>query len=336
MASACPETSTLRAPGDRVRPDILIPGLTHPEDLVHVPGTAWLIASGIGDGRFQSGGLHLVDTARAKARPLPFAQLHDTRQTCGDAPDPMLFSAHGMYLSAAAEGTHTLYVVNHGGRESVEVFRLECPDPAQEPRITWARSVRVPEGLMAYSVAARADGSILVTASAIGRAWEEGMVYEHRDESGWRAIPGSEVPGANGIELSRDTKSAFVNSYIGSRLVRVPLAADAPARREIALPYMPDNIRLSPNGMLHAAGHVAPTDDIRRFVMDPSIVHEADYEVSEIDPDTLKVTHLLSGQGTPEFGLATSAVMVDNMIWLGTVRGQCLAGFRHPAARIAN
>jgi len=91
-------------------------GPKKPEDLAVLPGTDWLIASGMEEG----GGLHLIDT-RTKmwrrwiaARPVK----SDPRfPDCDSPPDPERFSAHGLALRAAAKGTARLFVVGHGGRE---------------------------------------------------------------------------------------------------------------------------------------------------------------------------------------------------------------------------
>ena len=38
--------------------------------------------------------------------------------------DPALFPAHGIASKPMGENTYEIYAVNHGGRESVEVFEL--------------------------------------------------------------------------------------------------------------------------------------------------------------------------------------------------------------------
>src|SRR5262249_32288204 len=99
-------------------------GAQHPEDLAHVPNTPWLIASGFSDGA----GLKLIDTRNDTLRlwftgsPEQIARDSGLYPDCAAPPAPAIFNAHGINLRPAGQGTYTLYVVNHGGRESIEIF----------------------------------------------------------------------------------------------------------------------------------------------------------------------------------------------------------------------
>src|SRR5689334_14553829 len=73
-------------------------GAQNPEDLVPIPDTRWIIASGLRDGA----GLKLVDTAAKTARPFytgsPAQQRPDKTlfPGCPAAPDVSVFNAHGL------------------------------------------------------------------------------------------------------------------------------------------------------------------------------------------------------------------------------------------------
>ena len=93
-------------------------GLGAPEDLVVVPGTGWLVASGP----------HAIDAA-GKSTVMVFgvgmANIRADLErfpTCPGPLDPGLAILHGLNLRPAANGLAALYATNHGGRESVEVF----------------------------------------------------------------------------------------------------------------------------------------------------------------------------------------------------------------------
>src|SRR4051812_27955534 len=71
-------------------------GLQKPEDLVPVPGTRWLIASGMDPGA----GLHLIDTRAKRAQPLygsdtPARADRKRFANCPDALDPRQAILHG-------------------------------------------------------------------------------------------------------------------------------------------------------------------------------------------------------------------------------------------------
>ena len=113
--------------------------LISPEDLAVVPGSEWVIASGNRPG----GRIHLVSVRDKTATELfpgdaPSERLDAaTYPTCPGPIDPDEgdeFTAHGLYLKPGPDAVHTLYVVHHGRRESVEVFEV---DARARPRLTW-------------------------------------------------------------------------------------------------------------------------------------------------------------------------------------------------------
>jgi len=93
LATACAPTNGLN----------FVCGAQNPEDLVPVPGTRWLIASGMRAGA----GLKLVDTSAKTARPFytgsPAQQRPDKTlfPNCPAPPDASTFNAHGIYLRRA-------------------------------------------------------------------------------------------------------------------------------------------------------------------------------------------------------------------------------------------
>src|SRR5690349_5936570 len=120
-------------------------GAQNPEDLVPIPGTRWLIASGMRDG----GGLKLVDTTAKTARPFysgsPAQQRPDKTlfPGCPAAPDVSVFNAHGLYLRRArTAGLYLLYVVSHRPVEAIQVFTVDAQ--GAEPSLTWTGCVLMP------------------------------------------------------------------------------------------------------------------------------------------------------------------------------------------------
>jgi hypothetical protein len=93
-------------------------GLQAPEDLVLVPNTRWLIASGMAAGS----GLHLIDTQAKVARRLygPGVSSSGTDKTrfaaCPAPLDPKQAILHGLSLRPAQTSRYTVYATNHGGR----------------------------------------------------------------------------------------------------------------------------------------------------------------------------------------------------------------------------
>ena len=105
--------------------------LASPEDLAVVPGSEWIIASGNREG----GRLHLINVSKKTSTVLfPTATRNErldaaTYPTCPgplDLTKPDAFRAHGLYLKPGQGRVHTLYVVHHGTRESIEVFEVDA------------------------------------------------------------------------------------------------------------------------------------------------------------------------------------------------------------------
>ncbi len=81
---------------------------------------------------------------------------------CSSPPDAAAFNAQGMSLRPLNDFSSLLYVSNHGGREAIEIFRIDAV-AASEPTCAGSDACRCPPGMAANSVASFADGSILVT-----------------------------------------------------------------------------------------------------------------------------------------------------------------------------
>ena len=167
-------------------------GLQAAEDLVLVPDSRWLIASGMSAGS----GLHLIDTQAKTARTLFGPGVATNRADkikfagCPGPLDPKLAVLHGLSLRPAQTGRYTLYATNHGGRESIEVFEIDARNAA--PTATWTGCLLLPDMLAVNSVAAFSDGTLVATVLVLpGKTFEDvwagrntGVVLMWTPESG--------------------------------------------------------------------------------------------------------------------------------------------------------
>jgi len=119
-------------------------GPHHPEDLVLIPGTQWILVSGMGGSLPGSppgpGDLYLLNAADKRWHSIAqgsLAAVNRNAKLYGNcpAPDAAQFVSHGLAIRAGSNGRHTLYAINHGGRESVEVFAVDARGAV--PRLTW-------------------------------------------------------------------------------------------------------------------------------------------------------------------------------------------------------
>src|ERR1700740_2963137 len=178
-----------------------------PEDLFLVPGGEWVLSSGM----VANGAIRLISvrdktttvlfpTDSSKARP-------DTKtyNSCPGPVDPAekeKFRAHGIYLRAGKNSVHTLYVVHHGNRESIEVFEFDARTKA--PTLTWIGCAIAPDPIGLNSVVGLPDGGFITTnflprgtdAAARERMMAGGIngeVWEWHPGPGWRKGPGAEA-----------------------------------------------------------------------------------------------------------------------------------------------
>ena len=314
-------------------------GLDRPEDLVRIPGTHWLVVSGFNPGA----GLRFVDT-HTKQVLLGYSgdrkQIQRDAKTysdCASPPDPKLFNVQGISLRARSTAQYTLYAAHHGGRESIEIFTVEMRGDA--PSLAWNGCVLMPEGLAANSVASFSDGTILASVllhpgasiADFVTGKPTGGVYEWTPgRKGFRLIPGTELPGNNGIETARDDKSFYVVAFGWHAVVAFSRAnPGGPARTAIAPGFMPDNIhwdgdRLIAAGMQLDEPACGGTRKIVDGTADDMRCHRG-YTVAELNPETLELGVLAYATPNDRFNGASTAAIVDDELWLASYQANRIA-----------
>jgi len=310
-------------------------GPKNPEDLVLVPGTRWIIASGMAEGA----GFYLVDSQTGAFSVLPFqAERDPSFASCPAPPTPATLNTHGLNIRAVNGSRATLYVVGHGAREAIEVFAVDSG--GARPALTWRGCVPMPDGLAANSVASFADGSLVATVLFMpGKTFADsvvrrptGAVFEWSPgDSGFELVQGTELPANNGIEVSADGREIYVASS-GLQTV-VAFSRSNPARQlrtTRPLPFTPDNVHLGPDGRLLTAGMAndvpecggppGPQHDIAKLAVCP----RGTIAVA-IDPATMEDTVIVETPANASFSNATMALSVGREVWIGTFAGDRIA-----------
>jgi hypothetical protein len=226
-------------------------------------------------------------------------------------PSDARFSTHGLWLQPGPATTHTLFVVGHGTRESIEVFEIDTRPTT--PIVTWIGCAIAPEPIGLNSVRGLPDGGFIatnflarnVTPESRARMLEgdkNGELWEWHAVGGWKKVPGSDASGANGIEISNDGKWYYVAAWGSQSFFRLSRGAQGtPVRNEIPLGFRVDNIRWARDGSLLAAGQ-----------------GDTDSEIVKINPDTLTVTKVMSRPDDGKFRAGTVAVEIGNDFWVGS------------------
>ena len=292
--------------------------LIGPEDLAVVPGEEWVIASGNQEG----GRIHLVNVAD-KSTSVLFPTPTRTERLDGaawpDCPGPLdpgeldadEFRAHGLYLDPGEGDVHTLYVVHHGRRESIEVFEVSAE--AQPISLAWVGCAVAPEGLRLNSVVALPEGGFAATSTSTGDVWE------WRAGAGWSLIAGTEDTTPNGLEISPDGRWLYVAGWRGEKLTRLSRGRTPQEKDVVPMGFRPDNLRSVDGGaVILAAGH----GDFG--------TPEETSNVALVDPETLEVRRIFQHPRMEGFASSTAAIRIGGEIWLGTNRGGMIAYFPAP------
>ena len=298
-----------------------------PEDLAAVPGTEWVLSSGMA----ANGAIRLINLRdRTTTILFPGATPRErlNKKMYDSCPGPIgsegeKFRAHGLYLRPGSNGVHTLYVVHHGDRESIEVFELDARTKA--PLLTWIGCAVAPDPLGLNSVVGLADGGFITTnfsargsdAAARSRMMageNNGQIWEWHANTGWKIVPGSDAAGPNGLEISKDGKWLYVGGWGSQSVIRLSRGQTPVKKDTVAVGFRVDNLRWAPDGTLLAAGQggVAPSQTSN---------------VIRVDPASLKVKELIRHPDIDGFGVTTVAIQVGKELWLGSVRGDRLAIF---------
>jgi sugar lactone lactonase YvrE len=216
-----------------------------------------------------------------------------------------------------------LYVANHGDRRAIEMFRLDAR--GRTPAATWVGCAIMPAHTLPNAVVALAGGGLVVSSfhdPDDPQAWDEmarqeptGSLWEWRPGHGFRRIDAGPISGANGLELSPDERTLYVSAWSASKLVVLDLKTLK--RREIALDFLPDNIKRAPDGGLLVGGQRTTVASIAAC-KGPQCPQ--DWTVVHVDPRSSRVTPLVSRHGDARINYACTGLEVGGTLYI-TDRG---------------
>ena len=216
-------------------------------------------------------------------------------------------------------------MVNHAGRESVELFEV-----AADGALTWRGCAEAPEGGYLNDVVVLRDGSFWVTRMfdqgsdtwAFLRAQfslDTGWAYAWSQTVGFSKLPGSDGPFPNGIEKSDDERYAYLNTFNGARKIEVATGTIAAERTMDPL----DNSYWSDDGRLLVASHTGSVAEMLACLSVPEGACGMPFEIVALDPEDLSEQVIIAHQGAP-MGGATVALQRDGVYYLGTFAGDRL------------
>lgn len=311
-------------------------GYHNPEDLVALPGERSLLVSEYGGMEAEKTGLlSRLDLESERRTPLYRAGDGGTSTPGWGAPDcpgpPEAFSPHGIDLVERADGAFSLLVVNHAGREAVEFF--EVAEPAGEANLEWRGCTVMPDELWLNEVVARPDGSFFAThmmtrSGSLGQTWSmlkgglfglsTGYVIRWSEAEGVVPVPGTEAEFPNGIALSPDGNTLFVNASYGAVVRRVDLATGrVTGTVDIATP---DNSAWAPDGRLTIASLTDSVGNLTACFELEEGACAASFEIVALDPETLAAETVYRSDGIT-MGAGTVGLVVGSDLFVGSFSG---------------
>lgn len=284
------------------------------EDLVELPGSRWLLASGMNLG--QGGHLYWIDRTSGRSF-VAWPGGTEAGRRCGGAP--------GSDMSATGLSLHgkRLLVVNGGGRKAIELF--DVVDGAGGPPIlAWVDCAPLPADAGPNSVSMMHDGTLVASSflepgavdpwGTLERGAPLGRVLVKRANGAWQGLELGPLSGPNGVATSADGKTLYVSEWGASRLLVVEGLHRV--TRRIDLPFRPDNIHRLPDGKLLVAGQQGSPAAIGTCGAQCPLR----WFVAEVDPATGAVQVLLDQPGTQLANYATAALRVAGRTYVA-VRG---------------
>lgn len=314
-------------------------GVLNAEDLAQVRDTPWIVASGMAEGNSLEGHIYLVNVSNRTVQSLlpghvAYEPDTTTYATCPGKPDEMMFSAHGIALREGTGSEPVLYVVRHGEREAVEVFKLHIGTGT--PTLTWIGCVPYPAGVLGNAVAPLPGGGFAASnfistndPDAIPKllaAKPQGGMLTWRPGQGWEDVPeAAGISADNGVAISPDGQWMFVAGSADQTIVRLAVEGSPRERRVVKIDFHPDNLRWGSDGSLYATGQRDTLQDLMACAPNTARRCTSPFSVLRLDPATLETHEVFRYPGGPDFGAASSAILVGNDLWFGTPHGDRIA-----------
>lgn len=312
-------------------------GARSPEDLELTPDGKYLIATefvNLGRSGTAGAGMALYDLAKKTFSKMAVTDEPDKAWGDPACPGPIgdALVSHGESLGKRRNGAWALYVVNHGGRQSIEMFELK-PSAG-----SWALVWRGCE-VAAHDyndVAILRDGGFVGTyptalsnggaAGPFGGA-VTGYVARWTPGKGESEIMNTRIRYPNGVVVSADGRFMYVNEFSAGQVHKYDLKNEK-VIGTVKVDFLPDNLTWTKEGRLLAAGVKGARGDCPEGSGRPCI---QGFGVAEIDPAKMQARPIFdSATHDPLIGGVSVALEVGDSIYLGAFQGDRLVKIPYP------
>jgi len=258
-------------------------------------------------------------------------------KNCPGLPDNK-FAPHGISLKQRNDGRWQLAVINHGGRETVEMFEVlqNHSENGEQYSLAWRGCVLPPDGTYMNDLALLKDGGFVASHMFDKHApiifgmstgiWKSqlhmntGYVFEWLPTASetFRVLEESHGPFINGIEISADDKTVFANVYAGNEIRKLDRVSGK--RLGSAEVTQTDNIAWDQHGFLLGASHTGKKLDQMDCMKHPGETCGFGFTIVRINPETMATENIFQHEGAP-MGAATIAREVGDSLYIGSFSG---------------
>jgi hypothetical protein len=331
-SSDLPPIVGCEAVGD-IRP---VCGMQTPEDMAALADGRHLLLAHFGGMEGGTGSISLFDTQTEQLKSLFPAEegaSSNSRQEWGEPncamPSSDQFSPHGTHLHQLTDGRWRYLVVNHGGRESIEMFELT--QAGSDSSLAWRGCVMAPAETLMNDVVGLANSDLIFSRMyhSLGGieslkgllGFSTGDLWRWNSVTGTRILPGTEAALPNGLEISADGRFVFANMYLEGQVWKV----DASSGETIAVAEVAnaDNSAWGSDGRLWIATHNGGIGEMLSCIENPEKPCAGSFEIVAMDPETMATEVVFSHRGAP-MGVATVAVPQAGRVYMGSFVGDRL------------
>ena len=308
-------------------------GTRSPEDLEMTPDGKFLIVSqfvNAARGGGAGAGLVLFDPTNQTFTKIAVTSepLKDWGERACPGPIGDRLVPHGISLLKRKNGKVQLYVVNHGGRESIEMFELT--EGAATAALVWHGCV---VSKQAYNdVAALPNGgffathptALLAAGADLFSLKQSGYVSEWAPGKSEIEVEGTRAGYPNGVVAAADGRYIYFNAWTDMEVHKYDLKKRQDVE-VVKLDFMPDNLTWTQKGNLLAAGVKGARGDCPSGSGTPCIQA---FAVAEIDPHSMKGKEIFDSKGKGALISGVSvALQMGDAVYVGAFQGERLLKF---------